>query len=66
VNARKMAESAAAAGADGIICMPPVYFKPMDIDDLVRIMAYVAAGAPETPFWYYHFPDKTGVNFNMF
>merc|ERR1711904_6596 len=46
--------------------MPPVYFKPIDIDDLVDIVSYVAAGAPDLPIWYYHFPAKTGVNFNMF
>jgi N-acetylneuraminate lyase len=61
-----MAKSAAAAGAAGIFAMPPVYFKPMNIDDLVNVMAYIAAAAPESPFWYYHFPQKTGVDFNMF
>ena len=29
-------------------------------------MAVVAAGAPDLPFWYYHFPDYTGVNLNMY
>jgi len=61
-----MAEAAAKKGIKGLFCMPPVYFKPMSIDDLVNVIAYVAAGAPETPIWYYHFPAKTGVDFNMF
>jgi N-acetylneuraminate lyase len=26
----------------------------------------MASGAPDLPFWYYHFPDKNGVNFNMY
>lgn len=46
--------------------MPSVYFKPSTIPNLVDTMAIVAAGAPDLPFWYYHFPAKTGVDFNMF
>jgi len=46
--------------------MPPVYFKPANIDQLVDVISYVAAGAPDLPIWYYHFPAKTGVDFNMF
>ena len=46
--------------------MPPVYFKPQSINNLIDIIAEVASGAPDLPIWYYHFPAKTGVNFNMF
>jgi len=46
--------------------MPSVYFKPATIPNLVDTMAIVAGGAPDLPFWYYHFPAKTGVEFNMF
>jgi len=53
-------------GVKGIFCMPSVYFKPATIINLVETMAIVAGGAPDLPFWYYHFPAKTGVNFNMF
>lgn len=66
VEARMMATQAAKSGLKGIFCMPSVYFKPGTIDELVDLVAYVAAGAPDLPIWYYHFPAKTGVDFNMF
>ena len=53
-------------GVKGIFAMPPVYFKPKSIDNLVDTMALIASGAPDLPFWYYHFPAMTGVDFNMF
>ena len=53
-------------GVKGIFAMPPVYFKPGSIDALVDTMALVAGAAPDLPFWYYHFPAMTGVDFNMF
>ena len=46
--------------------MPPVYFKPKTIDNLVDTMAIIAGAAPDLPFWYYHIPFMTGVDFNMF
>jgi N-acetylneuraminate lyase len=60
------AELARLPGVKGIFCMPPVYFKPSTIPNLVDTMAVVAAGAPDLPFWYYHIPVKTMVDFNMF
>ncbi len=49
----------------GIFAMPPVYFKPETVDALVDMVTIVAAGAPHLPFWYYHYPDKTGVTLDM-
>merc|ERR1719162_388594 len=40
--------------------MTPVYFKP-SVQGLHDFLAAVAAAAPQTPFWFYHFPDDTGV-----
>ena len=53
-------------GVKGIFAMPPVYFKPGSIENLVDTMAPIAGAAPDLPFWYYHFPAMTGVDFNMF
>lgn len=53
-------------GVKGIFAMPPVYFKPKSIDNLIDTMAVIADAAPHLPFWYYHFPAMTGVDFNMF
>lgn len=46
--------------------MAPTYFRPGSAEDLVNTMAVVANGAPELPFWYYHFPDMTKVDLDMF
>ena len=53
-------------GVKGIFSMCPSYFKPANVDDLVDTMAVVAAGSPDLPFWYYHFPAMTGVPLNMY
>lgn len=53
-------------GVKGIFAMPPTYFRPGTTDALVDAMAIVAAGAPELPFWYYHFPAMTDVDLDMF
>jgi N-acetylneuraminate lyase len=60
-EARKLAEHAQNAGADAIAAVPPWYFKPESIDQLVGCMAEIAAGAPQLPFYYYHIPSRTGV-----
>lgn len=65
-EAHEYAKEVAAMGVKGIFAMPPVYFKPKGIDDLVDTMALVASGAPDLPFWYYHFPANTGVEVNVF
>lgn len=66
-DAKRMAETMAKIdGVKGIFAMSPVYFKPSSIPELANAMAIVASGAPDLPFWYYHFPEKTGVNFNMY
>jgi N-acetylneuraminate lyase len=46
--------------------MCPVYFKPSSIANLSDVIAEIASGAPDLPFWYYHFPAKTGVDMNMY
>ena len=46
--------------------MPPTFFRPKNSDELVDTMAVIAAGAPDLPFWYYHFPAKTDVKIDIF
>jgi len=53
-------------GVKGILAMPPTYFRPSTPESLVDTMAVVASGAPNLPFWYYHFPDMTKVDMSMF
>lgn len=53
-------------GVKGIFAMSSVYFKPKTIENLADAMGQIAMGAPDLPFWYYHFPANTNVDFNMF
>jgi N-acetylneuraminate lyase len=43
----------------------PCYYKPSNVDELVGFCAKVAAAAVDTPFYYYHIPSMTGVDFLM-
>jgi len=64
-DAQKLARHAKEIGADGFGAVPPFYHKPRDIPTLIQTMAEIAREAPELPFYYYHFPNMTGVNFPM-
>merc|ERR550514_2414750 len=61
VDIQELARHAAQTkGISGILAMTPVYFKPT-VETLHDFLAKVAAAAPTMPFWFYHFPDDTGV-----
>ena len=64
-EAAQMAEHAQAQGADGIAMVPTFYFRPKTLADLIEQCKYVAAAAPEVPFYYYNIPSLTGVNFPL-
>lgn len=64
-EARQLAQHAAQIGADVISATCPFYFKPATVDLLTESMAWVAAGAPDLPFYYYHIPAMTGVQLSM-
>lgn len=64
-EAALMAEHAQAQGANGIAMVPTFYFRPRTLDDLIDQCKFVAAAAPEVPFYYYNIPGLTGVNFPM-
>ena len=65
VNAAQMAAHAESIGAQAIAAMPPTYIRPSTLDALVATMKNIADAASNTPFYYYHIPSKTGVNFLM-
>ncbi|MBM3888871.1 MAG: dihydrodipicolinate synthetase [Verrucomicrobia bacterium] len=64
-DCRRMAAHAQKIGARAIGAMPPFFFKPGTMEDLVACCADMAAAAPQVPFYYYHIPSLTGVNFAM-
>ncbi len=62
---RALAAHAQTIGAWGVGAMAPSMFGPDSIEALVRYCADVAAAAPELPFYYYHMPASTHLNFAM-
>lgn len=41
----------------------PYYFRPGSVAELVDAMAQISEAAPKLPFYFYHIPALTGVNF---
>lgn len=64
-DCRTLADQAAKAGVFGISAMPPFYYKPAALNDLVAFYAEIAKAAPSLPFYAYHTPALTGVTFKM-
>lgn len=62
---QELTRHAADIGAAGIVAMPPIFFKPGTLRNLVETMALIAKCAPNIPFYYYHFPQRTGVTPRM-
>jgi len=60
-----LAAHAQEAGAWGIGAMAPPFFRPASLKDLVASCRVVVSSAPELPFYYYHIPSMTGMNFTM-
>ena len=64
-DARTLAAHAEKMGAYAIAAVPPSYFRPETVADVVAWCRQVAAAAPGTPFYYYHIPFYTGVNISV-
>ncbi|MBN1561385.1 dihydrodipicolinate synthase family protein [candidate division KSB1 bacterium] len=60
-----LARHAAGAGAAAISAIPPSYFPLNSLAILLDCMAEIAAAAPDLPFYYYHVPAITRVDFDM-
>lgn len=60
-DALALAEQAGQIGAAGIAVMPPSYFKPDGIDQILADLARLSNAAPELPIYYYDIPSMTGV-----
>lgn len=57
-----LAEHAEEKGADAVLCLPELFFKPTCEEDLVDYLRKVAEHCPTRPFFYYHFPAFSKVN----
>jgi N-acetylneuraminate lyase len=60
---RALAAHAQKIAAHAIGAMPPCFFKPARLEDLVAFCGEIASAAPDLPFYYYHIPSLTGVDF---
>ncbi len=65
-DCKTLAAHAQEIGARAIGMMAPSFFKPATTADLVASCAEVAAAAPALPFYYYHIPSMTGVQFPVY
>ncbi len=61
----RLAEAAQRLGVAAVSANAPSYFRPASLDDLIGLIARIAAAAPELPFYYYHIPAMTGTRFDM-
>ncbi|MDA0813933.1 MAG: dihydrodipicolinate synthase family protein [Verrucomicrobia bacterium] len=64
-EARDLAAHAQAAGANAVSATPPGYFRAESVEALTEVVAEIAAGAPDLPFFYYHIPAFGGVALDM-
>ena len=65
-EAKQLAQAAKIARCAGILCMCPLPSAGCSEMDVVSWCTTVANVAPEVPFYYYHFPDKTGCRFSLY
>lgn len=66
IDCKELALYAKEIGIYAISFTAPFYFKPANADMLATACAEIAAVVPDMPFYYYHIPVLTGVNFAMY
>jgi N-acetylneuraminate lyase len=64
-DCKELALHAKQIGLHAVALTSPFYFKPDNIKVIAEICEEVAAVVPDMPFYYYHIPVLTGVNFPM-
>ncbi len=64
-DCKELARHADSIGLYGVSFTAPFYFEPVDVAMLAKACIAVAETVPHLPFYYYHIPALTGVNFPM-
>ena len=64
-DCKELALHAREIGLHAVSFTAPFYFKPVNVKMLAACCLEIAAKVPELPFYYYHIPVLTGVNFPM-
>ena len=59
----ELAKDAAKQGVYGVAMMSPAFYKPTTPEGLAKNIIAVAKEVPNTPFYYYHIPFMSGMNF---
>ena len=65
-DCKELARHAKKTGLYGVSFTAPFYFKPADVKQLADCCQAIAGEVPDMPFYYYHIPVLTGVDFPMF
>ncbi|WP_411029998.1 dihydrodipicolinate synthase family protein [Spongiimicrobium sp. 3-5] len=65
VDIKELVESAVSLNSAAVVLSPPLFYKPLDIENLIDFLTVCIEGHPETDFYYYHIPSMTGVEFPM-
>ena len=64
-DCKELALHAQEVGLDAVSFTSPFYFKPASVEMLAECCSEVASVVPNMPFYYYHIPVLTGVNYLM-
>jgi N-acetylneuraminate lyase len=64
-EARDLAQHARDCGANAISAIAPRYFGCDSVDTLVSCLEEATRPVPDMPFFYYHIPALSGINFDM-
>jgi N-acetylneuraminate lyase len=64
-DCKELALHAREIGLDAVSFTSPFYFKPSNAEMLAKCCYEVASAVPDMPFYYYHIPVLTGVDFPM-
>jgi N-acetylneuraminate lyase len=64
-DCKELARHAKAIGLYAVSFTAPFYFKPTDVEQLAACCKAIADEVPGLPFYYYHIPVLTGVDFPM-
>jgi N-acetylneuraminate lyase len=62
----RLARHARDNGANAVATLAPFYFRPVDIRALAEALKTIAAACAPLPFYFYHIPCLTGVNFRVY
>jgi N-acetylneuraminate lyase len=59
-EALQLSKQVESLGYDAIAVLPPNYYKPTSVNDLINYFKLFGSAAPNTPLLYYHIPFMVG------